>query len=101
MTEALAVEDFSAWESQVSAAGACSHPIRLTGKVQAVNLATGETAEVFKTWTDVPYIDGKSELDTWRDDQPLRVACGNRREAVCRPARPSTSVTPGSLSVRA
>ena len=83
MTEALAVEDFPAWESQVSAAGACSHPIRLTGKVQAVNLVTGETAEVFRTWTDVPYIDGKCELDTWRDDQPLHVACGNRREAVC------------------
>ena len=83
MTETLAVEDFPAWESQVSAAGACSHPIRLTGKVQAVNLVTGETAEVFKTWTDVPYIDGKGELDTWRDDSPLHVACGNRREAVC------------------
>ena len=83
MTETLAAEDFPAWESQVSAAGACSHPIRLTGKVQAVNLATGETAEVFKTWTDVPYIDGKGELDTWRDDHPLHVACGNRREAVC------------------
>ena len=51
--------------------------------MQAVNLATGETAEVFKTWTDVPYIDGKGELDTWRDDSPLHVACGNRREAVC------------------
>ena len=83
MTETLAAGDFPAWESQVSAAGACSHPIRLTGKVQAVNLATGETAEVFKTWTDVPYIDGKGELDTWRDDSPLHVACGNRREAVC------------------
>ena len=83
MTETLAVEDFPAWESQVSAAGACSHPIRLTGKVQAVNLVTRETAEVFKTWTDVPYIDGKGELDTWRDDSPLLVACGNRREAVC------------------
>ena len=48
----------------VSAAGAYSHPIRLTDKVQAVNLSTGETAEIFKTWTDVPYIDGKGELDT-------------------------------------
>ena len=83
MTETLAAEDFPAWEDQVSAAGACSHPIRLTGKVQAVNLVTGESAEVFKTWTDVPYIDGKGEVDTWRDDQPLHVACGNRREAVC------------------
>jgi hypothetical protein len=83
MSEALAVEDFPAWDDQVSAAGACSHPIRLTGKVQAVNLVTGETAEVFRTWTDVTYIDGKGELDTWRDDQPLHVACGNRREAVC------------------
>ena len=46
--------------NQVSAAGACSHPIRLTGTVEAVNLGTGETAEVFKTWTDVPDIDGKA-----------------------------------------
>ena len=87
MTEALAVEDFPAWESQVSAAGACSHPIRLTGKVQAVNLATGETAEVFKTWTDVPYIDGKGELDTWRDDQSA--SCGLRE--------PPRSGVPGVL----
>ena len=87
MTETLAVEDFPAWESQVSAAGACSHPIRLTGKVQAVNLVTGETAEVFKTWTDVPYIDGKGELDTWRDDQSV----------ACRLRQPPRSGVPGVL----
>ena len=102
MTETLAVEDFPAWESQVSAAGACSHPIRLTGKVQAVNLATGETAEVFKTWTDVPYIDGKGELDTWRDDQsPCMSLAVTAAKRCARRARPSTSGMPASWCARA
>lgn len=42
MTDALVVEDFSAFERQISTAGACSHPVRLRGKVTAIDLATGE-----------------------------------------------------------
>ncbi len=76
MTEA----DFTAWEHQIKTAGGCSHPIRLSGKVTAVDLATGQAAEVYKTWADVPYNDAG---DTYRQDSPLHVACGNRREAVC------------------
>jgi hypothetical protein len=80
---AITWADFRAWERQLATSGACSHPIRLTGKVTAVDLATGQTAEVFKTWTDVPYTDGKGEPASYRDDHPLHVPCGNRRESVC------------------
>jgi len=82
VTGVLAVEHsahHADWEQQGSAGGVCSHPVRLSGKVTAVDLVTGETAEVFKTWTDVPTESG----DSWRDDRPLLVACGNRREVVC------------------
>ena len=77
----LAADDFTAWEREASAvADGCSHPIRLSGRVYAVDKATGQAAEVFKTWTDVPYNDAG---DTYRQDHPLHVACGNRRESVC------------------
>ncbi len=65
MTEA----DFRDWERQLSTANACSHPIRLRGRITAVDLATGETATAYTT-----------------DDEPgrvLHVACGNRRESAC------------------
>jgi hypothetical protein len=61
--------DFSDWERQISTAGACSHPIRLRGKVTAVDLTTGETAPVYSTAAEPGGV--------------LHVACGNRRESAC------------------
>jgi hypothetical protein len=72
--------DFRAWERQIASTGTCSRPVRLTGRITAVDRATGQTAEVFKTWTDVVYND---KGDTYHDDHPLHVACGNRRESAC------------------
>ena len=53
-------------------AGACEHPVRLTGRIAAIDRATGELRPVYDTATDEP-------------DGELRVACGNRRESVCPP----------------
>ncbi|MGO9080186.1 MAG: replication initiator [Streptosporangiaceae bacterium] len=53
-------------------AGACAHPVRLTGRIAAIDKATGELRPVYDTATDEP-------------DGELRVACGNRRESVCPP----------------
>ena len=49
--------------------GHCSHPIRLRGRIDAIDLATGETAPVYDTAAEHGGV--------------LHVACGNRREAVC------------------
>jgi hypothetical protein len=58
--------DFKAWERQLTT---CAHPIRLRGRIDAIDLATGELAPVYST--------------TGEPDGVLHVACGNRREAVC------------------
>lgn len=65
MTEA----DFREWEHEITTAGACSHPIRLRGRITAVNLATGETASVYDTAGEPHGV--------------LHIACGNRRESAC------------------
>jgi hypothetical protein len=69
VTDALVVEDFSAYERQLSTAGACSRPVRLRGTVTAVDLATGQTTTVYDTATEAGGV--------------LHVACGNRRESAC------------------
>jgi hypothetical protein len=61
--------DFRAWERQLASSGRCSHPIRLRGQIDAIDLATGELASVYDTATERGGV--------------LHVACGNRREAVC------------------
>ena len=38
--------DFRAWERQLTT---CTHPIRLRGRIDAIDLATGETAPVYHT----------------------------------------------------
>jgi hypothetical protein len=65
MTEA----DFRDWEREIATAGACSHPVRLRGRVTAVDLATGEAAVTYTTATEPGGV--------------LHVACGNRRESAC------------------
>ena len=58
--------DFRTWEDQLTT---CTHPIRLRGRVDALDLATGELAPVYDTADEHGGV--------------LHVACGNRREAVC------------------
>ncbi len=68
-TETISWADFKAWERQLASSGACSHPIRLRGHIDATDLTTGETAPVYDTASEHGGV--------------LHVACGNRREAVC------------------
>jgi hypothetical protein len=63
--------DFGRWETQLENTGHCRHPVRLHGRIVAIDLATGETAPVYSTDAE--------------PDGVLLVACGNRREAVCPP----------------
>ena len=58
--------DFRAWERQLTT---CTHPIRLRGRIDAIDLATGEFAPVYDTADEHGGV--------------LHVACGNRRETVC------------------
>ena len=68
-TQTITWDDFKAWERQLATTGHCSHPIRLTGRIEAIDRATGEIAPVY---------------DTAREPRGvLHVACGNRRESVC------------------
>lgn len=66
----LAASDaFHRWEAQLAATGHCAHPIRLEGRIDAIDKATGQPALMYDT-----------------ADEPggvLRIACGNRREDVC------------------
>ncbi len=52
------------------ATGLCTHPVRLKGRIDAIDLATGELRPMYDTTT--------AELGG-----VLHVACGNRRESVC------------------
>jgi hypothetical protein len=61
--------DFRAWERQLATTGTCSHPIRLTGRIEAIDQATGEIAPVYDTASEPGGV--------------LHVACGNRRESIC------------------
>ena len=68
-TETITWADFKAWERQLATTGNCSHPIRLTGRIEAIDRTTGETAPVYDTASEPGGV--------------LHVACGNRRETVC------------------
>ena len=61
--------DFLAAERQHTATGCCSHPIRLRGRIDAIDLATGELRPVYDTAAEPGGV--------------LLTACGNRRETVC------------------
>ena len=68
-TETISWADFRAWERQLASTGACTHPIRLRGRIDAIDRATGELAPVYNT--------------TAEHGGVLHIACGNRRESVC------------------
>jgi hypothetical protein len=61
--------DFDRWERQLTDPDVCSHPIQLRGRIDAIDLATGELARLYDT-----------------ADEPggvVHVPCGNRRESRC------------------
>jgi Replication initiator protein, pSAM2 len=66
---------YDRWMEQVAATGYCAHPVRLRGRVEHADAATGEVRRVYST-------DGEP-------DATLLKGCGNRRAAVC----PSCSAT--------
>jgi hypothetical protein len=61
--------DFRTWERQLASSGTCTHPIRLHGRIEAIDKATGELAPIYDTRSEPGGV--------------LHVACGNRRESVC------------------
>jgi hypothetical protein len=63
------------WAEQVAATGYCAHPVRLRGRVEHADVATGEVRTVYSTERE--------------PDATLLKACGNRRASVC----PSCSAT--------
>ena len=56
---------------QAERTGLCAHPIRLKGRIAAIDLATGELQTMYDTASE--------------PDGALLTACGNRRESVCPP----------------
>ncbi len=62
-------DDFHRWEAQLAATGHCAHPIRLEGRIDAIDKATGRSGLMYDTATEPGGV--------------LLVACGNRREDVC------------------
>jgi hypothetical protein len=66
---------YDRWAEQVAATGYCAHPVRLRGRVEQADPASGELREVYTTERE--------------PDATLLKACGNRRASVC----PSCSAT--------
>jgi hypothetical protein len=66
---------YERWAEQVAATGYCAHPVRLRGRVERADPATGELRTVYATERE--------------PDATLLKGCGNRRAAVC----PSCSAT--------
>ena len=67
--ELAARDDFHRWEAQLAATGHCASPIRLQGRIDAIDRATGQARVIYDTDTEPGGV--------------LRIACGNRREHVC------------------
>jgi len=67
--DVITFADLKDWERQLASTGTCKHPVRLHGRVTAVDLATGEAAPVYDTASEPGGV--------------LHVACGNRRESRC------------------
>ncbi|WP_131765072.1 replication initiator [Candidatus Protofrankia californiensis] len=59
----------SAFLTQLDRVAGCTHPVRLTGRVEQIDTASGEIRRTFDT-TDLP-------------DGVILVPCGNRRASVC------------------
>ena len=61
--------DFRRWEAQLEASGHCARPIRLAGRIDAIDRATGQARPMYDTAAEPGGV--------------LLTACGNRREHVC------------------
>jgi len=68
---AITWDELAAELRQANRTGLCARPIRLKGRIAAVDLATGELGVMYDTATE--------------PDGALLTACGNRRESVCPP----------------
>jgi len=69
MLRRVAMPDYTAWERQIRATGACANPIRVRGGRITVDASTGELLDAYHT-----------------DTEPLGyllIPCGNRRAEVC------------------
>jgi hypothetical protein len=64
-------EDFARWEQQLAATGNCANPVRLHGRIDAIDRTTGERASLYDTASEPGGV--------------LRIACGSRREDICPP----------------
>src|SRR5215472_2727190 len=64
--------DFTKSLGQAQRTGFCTRPIRLRGRIAAIDLATGELRPLYDTTTD-------------EAGGVLHVPCGNRRETACLP----------------
>ena len=62
-------DDFARWEQQLAATGNCANPVRLNGRIDAIDRATGEIATIYDTTNEPGGV--------------LRIPCGNRREHIC------------------
>jgi hypothetical protein len=62
-------DDFHRWEAQLTATGHCASPVRLQGRIDAIDRATGQARVVYDTDTEPGGV--------------LRIPCGNRREHAC------------------
>jgi hypothetical protein len=65
----LSWDELSAELRQANRTGLCARPVRLKGRIDAVDLATGELRPMYDTGTEPGGV--------------LLTACGNRRESVC------------------
>jgi hypothetical protein len=69
LLELASRHDFARWEQQLAATSNCAHPVRLHGRVDAIDRVTGERARLYDTTSEPGGV--------------LRIPCGNRREEVC------------------
>jgi hypothetical protein len=67
--EVASRDDFYRWEAQLAATGHCASPVRLQGRIDAIDRATGQARVIYDTDTEPGGV--------------LRIACGNRREHAC------------------
>src|SRR4051794_18680718 len=69
LERAADTEQWERFARQLRGAGYCRQPVRLQGRVEAVDVGTGECRTVYSTEAE--------------PDRTLLKCCGNRREAVC------------------
>ena len=64
-------DDLARWERQLATIGNCANPVRLRGRIDVIDRATGEKATIYDTASEPGGV--------------LQIPCGNRREDICPP----------------